>query len=81
MIDIDLHRTRDIPSGRYQTTVRWQKRDREDIDAAAQLLGMSTAAFIRTVTLQAANGVFHRLDVLTPRNEQIEGIRELRGST
>jgi len=81
MIYIDLHYNHDIPSGRYQTTVRWQKRDRDNVDVAAQLLGMSTAAFIRTVSHQAASEVFNRLDVLTPRNEQIEGISALRGST
>ena len=81
MIYIDLHRTRDIPSGRYQTTVRWQKRDRDNIDVAAQLLGMSTAAFIRTVSHQAASEVFDRLDVMAPRSEQTEGISALRGST
>lgn len=57
MITIDLHLTHDIPSGRYQTTTRWQKQDRGTVTAAAALVGMPTAEFIRTVAHQAAEQV------------------------
>lgn len=55
MITIDLNSER--PGGRYQTTTRWQKHDREVIQEAAMLIGMSAAEFIRTVTYQAAERV------------------------
>lgn len=54
MITIDLNA---CPPGRWQTTVRWQHDDRELVDAAADLLGVPTAAFIRAVTYQAAQQV------------------------
>lgn len=62
MITIDLHHTQDSPPGRWQTTVRWQRDDRDTVDAAAELLGMPTAAFIRAVTYQAAQQVLNGKD-------------------
>lgn len=60
MITIDLTDPTDYPpSGRYQTTTRWQHGDRDLVDLAADQLGMATAEFIRTVTLQAANQVLN----------------------
>lgn len=57
MITIDLHHTHERPPGRYQTTTRWQKADRGTVDAAAALIDMTTAAFIRAVAHQAAEQV------------------------
>lgn len=61
MITIDLKE--DYPSGRYSLTVRAQGRDRELIHAAAKIIGMPTAAFVRTVVMQAAKQVLDREQV------------------
>lgn len=45
------------PPGRWQTTVRWQRQDRDTIDTAAALIGMPTAAFIRSAAHQVAEQV------------------------
>jgi hypothetical protein len=47
----------DVSAGRWQTTTRWQKDDRGTVHAAAALLGMTTAAFIRSAAYQVAEQV------------------------
>ena len=58
MITIDLKH--DYPAGRYALSVRATGKDRELIDAAAKVVGMPRAAFVRTVCLEAAKRVLDR---------------------
>jgi uncharacterized protein (DUF1778 family) len=49
--------------GSAQLLVRCVQGDKDDIDSAAEKLGLSTAQFIRTVTVQAARRVIAELSL------------------
>ena len=78
MITIDLHHANDCPPGRYVTQFKTSKMDKQLIDEAAALIGMSVAAFIRTIAVQAAHEVYRRLDARTPEPERSLAVRLLR---